>query len=161
MPTTSSYFHSCPTTRLSAVCYIWTINSCLIPKPTVFYQNIVMGTGKTITIIECYQLLTNYPRAKVLACALSNSAADLIASHLRKHLSTDELFQFYAPSWFKEQVLDDLLPYTFTYNGYFSVPMMTTVCDNILFSHEYEEIFYNLVIEGLFIVHVIIWWAYK
>ena len=88
----------------------------MIPRP---------GTGKTITVIECiYQLLTNYPRAKVLACAPSNSAADLIASHLRKHLSTDELFRFYAPSRFKEQVLDDLLPYTFTDDGHFSVPMM-------------------------------------
>ena len=29
--------------------------------------------------------------------------------------------------------------------------------DNILFSHEYDEVFYNLVIEGLVILHVIIY----
>ena len=27
--------------------------------------------------------------------------------------------------------------------------------DNILFSHEYDEIFYNLVIEGLFIMYML------
>ena len=88
----------------------------VIPRP---------GTGKTITVIECIsQILIKNPRAKVLACAPSNSAADLIAYRLRRHLSTDELFRFYAPSRYKEQVLDDLRPYTFTDNGHFSVPMM-------------------------------------
>lgn len=29
--------------------------------------------------------------------------------------------------------------------------MSATVRDNILFSHEYDEVFYNLVIEGDFI----------
>jgi helicase MOV-10 len=83
------------------------------------------GTGKTITVIECInQLLAKYPRAKVLACAPSNSAADLIASRLQRHLSTDELFRFYAPSRFKEQVPDGLRPYIFTSDGHFSVPPM-------------------------------------
>ena len=83
------------------------------------------GTGKTITIIECIvQLLAKDPWAKVLACAPSNSAADLIALRLRRHFSTDELFRFYAPSRFRDQVLDDLRPFTFTNNGHFSVPPM-------------------------------------
>ena len=84
------------------------------------------GTGKTITVIECIkQLLAKDPQAKVLACAPGNSAADLLASRLRGHLSTDELFRFYAPSRLKEQVPDDLLPYAFTQaGGHFSVPPM-------------------------------------
>jgi helicase MOV-10 len=84
------------------------------------------GTGKTITVIECIkQLLAKYPQAKVLACAPSNSAADLIALRLRGHLSTDELFRFYAPSRIKDQVLYDLRPYIFTQaDGHFSVPPM-------------------------------------
>jgi helicase MOV-10 len=84
------------------------------------------GTGKTITVIECIrQLLLKYPQAKVLACAPSNSAADLIASRLRGHLSTDELFRFYAPSRIKDQVPDDLRPYTFRQaDGHFNVPPM-------------------------------------
>ena len=65
------------------------------------------------------------PKVKVLACAPSNSAADLIAFRLRGHLGTDELFRFYAPSRFQNQVLDDLRPYTFTQaNGHFGVPPM-------------------------------------
>ena len=64
-------------------------------------------------------------QAKVLACAPSNSAADLIAFRLRGHLSTDELFRFYAPSRFRDQVPNGLGPYTFTQaNGHFSVPPM-------------------------------------
>ena len=89
--------------------------SRLVPIPTVFYQNVFVvprpGTGKTITVIECIrQLLDKDPRAKVLACAPSNSAADLIALHLRRNLSKDDLFRFYAPSRFGNQVPDDLRP---------------------------------------------------
>jgi helicase MOV-10 len=89
----------------------------VVPRP---------GTGKTITVIECIrQLLAKNPQAKVLACAPGNSAADLIAFRLQGHLSTDELFRFYAPSRFKDQVPDDLRPYTFTQaGGHFSVPPM-------------------------------------
>ena len=91
----------------------------MVPRP---------GTGKTVTAIECIrQILAKYPQAKILACAPGNSAADLIALHLRGHLSTDELFRFYAPSRFKNQTPDDLLPYTFTQaggGGHFSVPSM-------------------------------------
>ena len=84
------------------------------------------GTGKTITVIECIrQLLAKYPQAKVLACAPSNSAADLIVFRLRGHLNTNELFRFYASSRFKDQVPDDIRPYTFTQaDDHFSVPSM-------------------------------------
>ncbi|KAF8156820.1 RNA helicase [Crassisporium funariophilum] len=82
------------------------------------------GTGKTITIVEAIrQVLVANPNARILACAPSNSAADLIASRLRVGLTTEELFRFYAPSRYKNQVPDDLLPYTYTdSNGHFSVP---------------------------------------
>ena len=89
----------------------------MVPRP---------GTGKTITVIECIrQLLAKDPKAKVLACAPGNSAADLITFRLRGHLNTDELFRFCAPSRFKDQVPDELRPYTFTQgDGHFSVPSM-------------------------------------
>lgn len=83
------------------------------------------GTGKTITIVECIrQVLIAYPQAKVLACAPSNSAADLIASRLQGHLGVNELFRFYAPSRFEDQVPDELGPYTSTRDGHFTVPPM-------------------------------------
>jgi helicase MOV-10 len=58
------------------------------------------------------QLLKKEPRARILACAPSNSAADLIAMRLMA-LSTDELFRFYAPSRNRNQVPDDLQPYSY------------------------------------------------
>lgn len=80
------------------------------------------GTGKTVTIVEAiYQVLRDSPTARIMACAPSNSAADLIASRLTS-LGTDVLFRFYAPSRHKEQAPDDLLPFSYTKEGHFSVP---------------------------------------
>ena len=79
------------------------------------------------------QLLLSNPHAKILACAPSNSAADLIATRLCASnpssryagLSNDQLFRFYAPSRFKNQVSDALLSYTCTQvDGHFTVPVM-------------------------------------
>ncbi|TFK41436.1 RNA helicase [Crucibulum laeve] len=85
------------------------------------------GTGKTITIIEAIrQILHTNPRARILACAPSNSAADLIASRLQDgNMTNDQLFRFYAPSRFKNQVPDSLLAFTYIRpDGHFSVPPM-------------------------------------
>ena len=86
------------------------------------------GTGKTVTVVEAIrQLLARYSSARVLACAPSNSAADLIASRLTA-LGADVLFRFYAPSRNKGQVPDELLPFTTTNaNGHFTVPPMATL----------------------------------
>ncbi|KAL4247242.1 DNA2/NAM7 helicase family protein [Abortiporus biennis] len=86
------------------------------------------GTGKTVTIVEAIrQVLDTNPNAKILACAPSNSAADLIASRLSM-LKTDQLFRFYAPSRHKSDVPDELLPYSSTTSlGHFSVPPMATM----------------------------------
>ncbi|KAG6811022.1 hypothetical protein H0H92_009325 [Tricholoma furcatifolium] len=84
------------------------------------------GTGKTMTMIEAIkQVLKADPGARVLACAPSNSAADIIAMRLRDSLSYNELFRFYASSRGKEQVPIELLDYTHTRSdGHFSVPLM-------------------------------------
>lgn len=84
------------------------------------------GTGKTVTMVEAIrQVLVADPNARVLACAPSNSAADLIASRLMA-LNTDELFRFYAPSRNKEQVSLELREYTYTKaEGHFSVPLLS------------------------------------
>ncbi|KAJ6600007.1 P-loop containing nucleoside triphosphate hydrolase protein [Mycena vulgaris] len=81
------------------------------------------GTGKTVTMVEAIrQVLSANPHARILACAPSNSAADLIASRLTA-LSTDELFRFYAPSRNKDQVSLELREYTHAkLDGHFSVP---------------------------------------
>lgn len=87
------------------------------------------GTGKTITIVEAIQqVLYDNSNARIMACAPSNSAADIIASRLMSKLRRNELFRFYAPSRFKNQVPDELLSYTCTLpDGHFSIPSMDTL----------------------------------
>jgi helicase MOV-10 len=82
------------------------------------------GTGKTVTIVEAIrQLLRKDKAIKILACAPSNSAADLIAERLAGGLNSDELFRFYAPSRQRDQTPASLEQYTQrTINGHFSVP---------------------------------------
>ncbi|TFK28524.1 RNA helicase [Coprinopsis marcescibilis] len=90
------------------------------------------GTGKTITIVEAIrQVLKANPRAKVLACAPSNSAADIIAERLCSRIGTtpglgpDTLFRMYAPSRHKDQVPDKLRDHVHTtLNGHFTIPTM-------------------------------------
>ncbi|KAJ7054531.1 P-loop containing nucleoside triphosphate hydrolase protein [Mycena amicta] len=81
------------------------------------------GTGKTVTAVETiFQVLKSDPEARVIACAPSNSAADLIATRLMD-LGTDTLFRFYAPSRNKELVDLKLRDFTYTtVDGHFSVP---------------------------------------
>jgi helicase MOV-10 len=83
------------------------------------------GTGKTVTIVEAIrQLLIQKPSSRILACAPSNSAADLIASRLTA-LGSDVLFRFYAASRNKDQVPDELLAFTaLNADRHFSVPPM-------------------------------------
>ena len=84
------------------------------------------GTGKTITIVESIlQLVHNLPKARILACAPSNSAADLITERLAAGMNPDELFRVVAPCRFKHQIPDTVKPFAFALpNGYFSVPPM-------------------------------------
>jgi helicase MOV-10 len=71
------------------------------------------------------QVLVHHPEARILACAPSNSAADLIVSRLTA-LGNDVLFRFYAPSRPKDQVPAELLPFTaINDDRHFSIPPMS------------------------------------
>jgi helicase MOV-10 len=65
------------------------------------------------------QLLRN-PNTIILASAPSNAAADIIASRLKDHLTPDQLFRLYAPSY-RGNVPPGLAPYTFKKNNIYSV----------------------------------------
>ena len=82
-----------------------------------------------MTIVEAIkQILRRSPDARVLACAPSNSAADVIALRLSEVFEKHELFRFYAPSREKAAVPRALLPYTFVNgDGTFSHPALDTV----------------------------------
>ncbi|CAH1784099.1 unnamed protein product [Owenia fusiformis] len=60
------------------------------------------GTGKTVTIVEAMkQIVQCYPNTHILACAPSNSAADLITERLLEHLSKTQVFRMnaFSRSW--------------------------------------------------------------
>ncbi|TDL24445.1 P-loop containing nucleoside triphosphate hydrolase protein [Rickenella mellea] len=56
------------------------------------------GTGKTVTMVEAIrQVLYSNPNARILACAPSNSASDIIAERLTD-LGKSQIFRLIAPS---------------------------------------------------------------
>ncbi|KAH9948070.1 P-loop containing nucleoside triphosphate hydrolase protein, partial [Amylocystis lapponica] len=83
------------------------------------------GTGKTVTVVEAIrQVLLSQPNACILACAPSNSAADILAQWLMD-LGTDHLFRFYTVSRGRIQVPPELIPFTYINpQGHFALPAM-------------------------------------
>lgn len=68
------------------------------------------GTGKTVTIVEAIkQVYKMQPLSRVLACAPSNSAADLIAVRLLEHISKNHLLRMHAKSRQSMTIPDKLL----------------------------------------------------
>ncbi|KAG8913246.1 hypothetical protein FRC01_004650, partial [Tulasnella sp. 417] len=82
------------------------------------------GTGKTVVLVEAIrQILDNQPDAKILACAPSNSAADIIAERLARVLPKRELFRMNAPTRQKENYPANLADYSrMNRDGTFAVP---------------------------------------
>ncbi|XP_006895773.1 PREDICTED: putative helicase MOV-10 isoform X2 [Elephantulus edwardii] len=69
------------------------------------------GTGKTVTLVEAIkQVVKHLPKARILACAPSNSGADLLCQRLRIHLPSS-IFRLLAPSRDIRLVPEDIKPY--------------------------------------------------
>lgn len=76
-----------------------------IPLCVLMIQYYRPGTGKTVVIVEAIrQILISNPAAKILACAPSNSAADIIAERLSRVLTKRELFRMNAPTRDKDSL---------------------------------------------------------
>lgn len=57
------------------------------------------GTGKTVTVVEAIkQVIKLRPQSRVMACAPSNAAADLIAERLLEHISSSQMLRLHAKS---------------------------------------------------------------
>ena len=56
------------------------------------------GTGKTVTVVEAMLQLYKTQKVRILACAPSNSAADLIAVRLLETVSPADILRIYAQS---------------------------------------------------------------
>ncbi|KAG8705367.1 hypothetical protein FRC11_009093 [Ceratobasidium sp. 423] len=73
------------------------------------------GTGKTVTAVECISQLLNDKKTRILACAPSNSASDLIAQRLieLRGLKPEELLRLNARYRKRVTIPEDLVPYSF------------------------------------------------
>ncbi|TDL24456.1 P-loop containing nucleoside triphosphate hydrolase protein [Rickenella mellea] len=70
------------------------------------------GTGKTVTVVEAIkQVLLADPKARVLACAPSNSASDIIAERLAD-LGKTAIFRLISPSRSKKGIPQPVLDRT-------------------------------------------------
>ncbi|KAG8517695.1 LOW QUALITY PROTEIN: Helicase MOV-10 [Galemys pyrenaicus] len=79
------------------------------PAPYVIFGP--PGTGKTVTLVEAIkQVVKLFPEAHVLACAPSNSGADLLCQRLQNHLPR-LIYRLIAPSRDIRFVPEDIKPY--------------------------------------------------
>ena len=86
------------------------------------------GTGKTETVVETIrQVLYKDKDAKVLACAPSNSAADIIALRLSPALSPEEMFRCNAASRDPRTVPEALIPYSLHMTSHYGLPPLETL----------------------------------
>ncbi|KAI0360350.1 P-loop containing nucleoside triphosphate hydrolase protein [Trametes cingulata] len=102
------------------------------------------GTGKTVTVVEAIrQLLHRQPDARILACAPSNSAADLIAQRLSA-LNTSQLFRCNAVFRDRQSLPEDLAEYSYYRDNHFALPavetlssykVIVTTCGNASFAY--------------------------
>nr|XP_056700824.1 helicase MOV-10 [Euleptes europaea] len=70
------------------------------------------GTGKTVTMVEAIkQVLRCIEGSHVLACAPSNSAADLLCQHLIKHVDKRNIYRLNAYSRDYRLIPEDIKPY--------------------------------------------------
>ncbi|XP_075415581.1 helicase MOV-10 [Tenrec ecaudatus] len=68
------------------------------------------GTGKTVTLVEAIkQVVKHLPKSHILACAPSNSGADLLCQRLRTHLPSS-IYRLLAPSRDVRLVPEDIKP---------------------------------------------------
>ncbi|KAH9930517.1 P-loop containing nucleoside triphosphate hydrolase protein [Epithele typhae] len=86
------------------------------------------GTGKTITVVEAIrQVLHRDPNAKILACAPSNSAADLLAQRLSVALSPAEMFRCNAVYRMRITLPEALVPYSLFQGNHFALPSLQKI----------------------------------
>ncbi|NXH13075.1 SDE3 helicase, partial [Bucco capensis] len=70
------------------------------------------GTGKTVTVVEAIkQVWRCFKDARILACAPSNSAADLLCQRLTKDIPHHDIYRLMASSRSYQEVPADVKPY--------------------------------------------------
>ncbi len=98
-----------------------------------------------MTIVEAIiQILRQQPTARIMACAPSNSAADILAQRLRASLTPDEMFRCNAIFRDPSSVPSEIMDYTFRKGHLFGHPpisslakfkVIVTTCINASFAY--------------------------
>ncbi|KAG8745892.1 hypothetical protein FRC10_006696 [Ceratobasidium sp. 414] len=82
------------------------------------------GTGKTTALVEAiHQVVVADPKNRVLVCAPSNTATDLIALRLSKMHNSGELLRLNAPARKLRTLPSDLRKYSFVEEDKFKAPV--------------------------------------
>jgi hypothetical protein len=75
-------------------------------------KQLTINSGKTKTVIEAIkQIWKNNSKSYILACAPSNSAADLLVERLRNHVSKKEMIRLCAAQRDPTSIPRDVLPF--------------------------------------------------
>ncbi|XP_014786677.1 RNA helicase Mov10l1 isoform X1 [Octopus bimaculoides] len=101
------------------------------------------GTGKTITLVETIlQILTKLPGSRILACAPSNSAADLLAERLHKSgiLKLTDMVRLNAFQRNEDNIPDKIRPYCSSGNNldivvHYRIIISTCVNSGVLYTY--------------------------
>ncbi|XP_072393876.1 putative helicase mov-10-B.1 [Diabrotica undecimpunctata] len=86
------------------------LNATSVPYPYIVFGP--PGTGKTVTIVEAILQLKFKTTHKILVCAPSNSACDLITEKLLEHCTTNELIRVMSSNVDLSNVHEPVLPYS-------------------------------------------------
>ena len=103
----------------------WHAVSRIVERSHMPYPFVVFGppgTGKTTTLVEAIlQFVENKPRMKVLVCAPTNTAADVLCKRLTK-MKKSEMLRLMAYSRNPRDVDPEVVPYTNQEQGHFVMP---------------------------------------
>eukprot|EP00250_Pteridium_aquilinum_P018480 c24107_g1_i1 orf=358-3687(+) len=83
------------------------------------------GTGKTVTVVEAVMQILNFkPDGKILACAPSNAAADILLDRLRGCIQVMDLLRLNAFTRPLDDVAPELWPYCCSEGSFFCCPSL-------------------------------------
>ena len=86
------------------------------------------GTGKTVTVVEAIlQVRKAYPNARILACAPSNSASDLLLERLIGAVEKRDMLRLNAYTRSLDEVPPHILPFCLLENNFFCTPDQTSL----------------------------------
>jgi helicase MOV-10 len=108
----------------------WRAVSRIVDRSHMPYPFVVFGppgTGKTTTLVEAIlQFVKSEPMLKVLVCAPTNTAVDVLCKRLTQ-MNTTEMLRLMAYSRNPREVDSEVLPYTIRVGDQFEMPPIAKI----------------------------------